>query len=181
MATPQLIDYHLLMTPDAIVIYPSHTKLLLISAGGGVFVVLGFFLLRSTGMEERLAGIAGIVFLGFCSLYGIWRLVRPAPALIIHSSGIFDNASGLSAGFLRWDEISGVFVGRVHRQRFLAIEVKDVEALLSRQSWVKARIMKMNVSLTGTVVNIPANVLPISLEELIQNMRQKYPVLAVGR
>jgi uncharacterized paraquat-inducible protein A len=41
--------------------------------------------------------------------------------------------------------------------------------------------MKMNVSLTGTVVNIPANVLPISLEELIQNMQQKYPALEVGR
>jgi uncharacterized paraquat-inducible protein A len=41
--------------------------------------------------------------------------------------------------------------------------------------------MKMNVGLTGTVVNIPANVLPISLEELIQNMRQNYPALEVGR
>jgi hypothetical protein len=78
------------------------------------------------------------------------------------------------------DEISGVFVGRVHRQRFLAIDVKDVEGLLNRQPWLKARIMKMNVSLTGTVVNIPANVLPISLEELIQNMQQKYPALGVG-
>jgi hypothetical protein len=34
MATPQLIDYHLLMTPDAIVIYPSRAKLLLMTAGG---------------------------------------------------------------------------------------------------------------------------------------------------
>jgi hypothetical protein len=82
---------------------------------------------------------------------------------------------------LRWDEISGVFAVRIQRQPFLAIDVKDVEGLLSRQSWLKARIMKMNVSLTGTVVNIPANVLPISLEELIQNMQQKYPALEVGR
>jgi hypothetical protein len=182
MATRQPIDYHLLMTPDATVIYPSRAKLLLMTAGGAVFVVLGFLSLpQSADTTVHLAVIASAVFFGLCSLYGIWRLIRPAPALIIHPSGIFDNASALSAGFLRWDEISGVFVGRVHRQRFLAIDVKDVEGLLSRQSWLKARIMKMNVSLTGTVVNIPANVLPISLEELIQNMQQKYPALEVGR
>lgn len=179
MATPQLIDYHPLMTPDATVIYPSRAKLLLLTAGAAVFVVLGFFILRSTDIEERLAGIASIAFFGLCMLYGIWRLVRPAPALIIHPSGIFDNASGLSAGFLRWDEIKGIFVARIRNQRFLAIDIKDMEALLSRQSGLKAKMMKMNVKLAGAAVNIPANTLPISLEELIQNIRQKCPGIQV--
>src|SRR5690242_14050541 len=171
MATPQLIDYNPLMTPDAIVIYPSRNKLLLLTTIGAVFVMVGIFLLRSSDVEERLAGIAGIAFFGLCMLYAIWRLVRPTPALIIHPSGIFDNASGLSAGFLRWDEIKGAFVARIRNQHFLAIDVKDVEALLSRQSGLKASMMKMNVKLVGAAVNIPANTLPISLEELIHNIR----------
>jgi hypothetical protein len=176
MATPQLIDFHLLMTPDATVIYPSPRKLLLLICGGAGFVALGIFLLQSIETRQRLSGLASILFFGFCTLYGIAQMVRRTPSLIIHPSGIFIRA----VGFLRWDEISGVFAVRIQRQPFLAIDVKDVEGLLSRQSWLKARIMKMNVSLTGTVVNIPANVLPISLEELIQNMQQKYPALGVG-
>jgi hypothetical protein len=176
MATPQLIDYHLLMTPDATVIYPSPRKLLLLIYGGAGFVALGIFLLQSIETRQRLSGLASILFFGFCTLYGIAQMVRRTPSLIIHPSGIFIRA----VGFLRWDEISGVFAVRIQRQPFLAIDVKDVEGLLNRQPWLKARIMKMNVSLTGTVVNIPANVLPISLEELIQNMQQKYPALGVG-
>ena len=56
MASPQLTSYAQWMTPDATVIYPSRSKLLLLTAGGAVFVVIGFFLLRSTDVEERLAG-----------------------------------------------------------------------------------------------------------------------------
>jgi|SRR5580765_403438 len=177
MASPQHTSYSQWMTPDATVIYPSRKKLLLLTAGGVMFVVLGFFLLQSTDTEERLAGIAGIVFFGFCALFGIWRLVRPTPAVILHPSGIFDNASALSAGFLHWDEISSVYVARIKNQRSLAIVLKDVDAFLSRQSGVKSKLMKMNVNLVGAAVNIPASTLPISLEELIQQIQQRRPAL----
>jgi hypothetical protein len=40
-------------------------------------------------------------------------------------------------------------------------------------------MMKMNVGLVGAAVNIPANTLPISLEELIQNIQQKCPGIQV--
>jgi hypothetical protein len=100
--------------------------------------------------------------------------------VVIHTSGIFDNASGLSAGFLRWEEISRVRVASLKGQRFLAVDMKDVDALLSRQSGFKAKMMKMNVRLIGAAVNIPANTLPISLEELIQNIRQKCPGIQVS-
>ena len=167
------------MTPNATVIYPSRKKLLLLTAGGGVFVALGFFLLQSTDIEERLAGIASIVFFGACALFGTLRLVRPTPAVILHSSGIFDNASALPAGFLHWDEISSVYVATIKNQRSLAIALKDVNAFLSRQSGMKSKLMKMNVNLVGAAVNIPASTLPISLEELIQQIQQKCPAIHV--
>lgn len=167
------------MTPDSVIIYPSRGKLLLLACGGAAFVALGVFLLQSSDTEERLIGIASIVFFGFGMLYAVARLVRPTPALVIHSSGIFDNASGLSAGFLSWEEISGVYVAKIKGQRFLAIAVKDADGFLSRQSGIKAKMMKMNIKLAGAAVNIPANTLPISLEELIQTMQQKCPSLQV--
>jgi hypothetical protein len=76
MATPQLIDYHLLMTPDATVIYPSPRKLLLLICGGAGFVALGIFLLQSIDTRQRLSGLASILFFGFCTLYGIAQMVR---------------------------------------------------------------------------------------------------------
>jgi hypothetical protein len=169
MGTPQLSDYHPLMTPDAIVIYPSREKLILLACGGAGFVALAFWLLRSTSTCERWVGLASVLFFGLGTLHAVVRIARRTPVLIIHPSGIFIHA----AGFLRWDEISDVFVARIQRQRYLAIDVKDVKALSRRQSWLKAGLMKMNCSFFGAAIYISANTLPMSLEELIQNMEQK--------
>jgi len=179
MASPQFTSYTQWMTPDATVIYPSRGKLLLIAAGCGAFVALGLFLFRQPDQEASMIGIASIIVFGLGLLYPMVRLVRPTPAVILHSSGIFDNASGLSAGFLHWDEISGIYVATIENQRFLAIALKDVDAFLSRQSGFKARLMKMNVGLIGSAVNIPASTLPISLEELIQKIHEKCPGIQV--
>lgn len=173
MATPQLTDYHLLMTPDATVIYASRGKLLRLACLGAGFVALGFFLLRSTSTSERWSGLASILFFGLGSLYAVARIARRTPALILHPSGIFIHG----AGFLLWDEISDVFVTRIQRQLFLAIDVKDVDALLSRQSWPKARLTKMNRSLFGAAVYISTNTLPMSVEELIQSIERKFPAI----
>ncbi|HEX4603168.1 MAG TPA: STM3941 family protein [Candidatus Angelobacter sp.] len=180
MASPQFASYTQLMTPDATVIYPSRTKLFLLGSGGALFVVLGFFLLQSTELEVRLAGIAGMVFFGLCALYAAWRLIRRTPALILNSSGIFENASALSAGFLRWDEIAGMHITTIKNQRSLSIEMKDVDSFLNRQSGIKGKILKMNVRLVGTAVSIPASVLPISLEELIQKIQQRCPGIKIA-
>jgi hypothetical protein len=185
MSSPQLAHINQLMTTDAIVIYPSKKKLFLMTVGAAAFVGLGVFFLVSPDPEfrdwdVRAAAIASIVFFGLCLAYALWRLASPSPALVIHPSGLFDNASALSAGFLRWDEISRIFVTQIKNQKFLAIAVKDVEGLLNRQTGVKAKLMRMNVRLAGSAVCIPANTLPVSLEELIRNIEQKCPGIRVG-
>jgi hypothetical protein len=177
MTELRLSDNHSLMTPDAAVIYPSRGKLLLLACLGAGFVALGFFLLRSTSTFERWIGLASILFFGLGTLYIVVRIARRIPTLIIHPSGVFIHG----AGFLRWDEISDVFVKRIQGQLFLAIDVKDVGAFLSRQSWPKARLMKMNRSLFGAAVYISANALPMSFEERIQNVQQKYPSIRIIR
>jgi hypothetical protein len=184
MASPQFADYRPLLNPDSIVIYPSRKKLLLMAVGSAAFVGLGFFFLFSadpyfSDWDVRAVGIASIAFFGLCLGFAVWRLARPSPALVIHSSGLFDHASALCAGFLPWDEISHLFVGKIKNQRFLGIAVKDVEGLLNRQTGWKAKLMRMNVRLAGSAVSIPANTLPISLEELIQKIQQKYPGIQV--
>src|SRR5690242_9163982 len=109
MASPQLSNVSQLMTPDAIVIYPSRVKMLLLTLGAAAFVALGVFILQLGSSDDRWIGFASIGFFGLCLGIGISKLARRTPALIIHSSGLFDNGSALSAGFLPWDEIESVF------------------------------------------------------------------------
>jgi hypothetical protein len=180
MASPQVATLIQLMTPDATVIYPSRWKMLLVAAVSAIFVVFGLalFLFKPAGATEHIVVLTCTVVTTLPLLYSIARLVRPSPALVIHSSGIFDNASTLSAGFLRWEEISGVGIATLKGQRSLAIAVKDVDALLGRQPAFKAKIMKINIGILGAAVNIP-NTLPISLEELMQTIQQRCPAIQV--
>jgi hypothetical protein len=178
MASP-VVDYRSLMTPDSIVIYHSRKKLLLVSAGAAIFIALGVFLLTTGKVEDRIAGIAGIVIFGLCLLVVIWQLTRQVPAIIIHYSGILYNPSRATSGFLRWDEIAGIFISRLRTQRFLSIAVKDMDGFLSRRSSLKANLLKINMGLVGAPINISATTLPISLEELIQNIQQKCPNIAI--
>jgi hypothetical protein len=182
MASP-LVDYRSLMTPDSIVIYHSRKKLFFVMVGCAIFVALGVFLLKDGKVEDRIAGVAGIAFFGLCLLAVIWQLTRRAPALIIHFSGILYDTTGRSRGLLPWDEIAGIYIAtmkvRRSKQRFLAIVPKDLDAFLSRQSAFKARLAKMSIGLVGAPINISATTLPISLEELIQNIQLKCPNIAI--
>ncbi len=181
MASP-LVDYRSLMTPDSIVIYHSRKKLLLVAAGATILVALSVFLLTDGKVDDRLAGIVGIGLFGFCLLAIIWQLMRRAPALIIHYSGILYDTTG-TTGFLSWDEIAGIYIATMRvsasKQRFLAIVPKDMDKFLARRSAFKARLAKWNVGLVGAPINISATTLPITLEELIQNIQQKSPNIAI--
>jgi hypothetical protein len=182
MASP-LVDYRSLMTPDSIVIYHSRKKLLLVAAGSAMFVALGVFILATGKVDDRIVGIACIGLFGLGLLAAIWLLVRRAPALIIHYSGILIDTTRRSKGILHWDEIAGIYIatvtGQRGKQRFLSIIPKDLDAYLSRQSAFQARLAKINISLVGAPINISASTLPMTLEELIQNIQLKCPGIQI--
>lgn len=167
------MSYSQWMTPDAIVIYPSWKRFLMPMLICAAFVAGGLFLSRSADAEDHMTGILCIVVFGIPILYPLARLVRRTPTLIIHSSGIFDNGSALSVGFLLWDEISSVNIVGIRGQRYLAIEVKDKDAYLRRQSGFKVFVLKLNSKLSSTATYISAMNLSMPLEEIIANIREK--------
>jgi hypothetical protein len=176
MASPQLTSFSQFITPDAIVIYPSGKRMLLPMLLCGSFVIIGLFLFsKPDDGDSHMIAIACIVVFGGAMLYPVARLVRSTPTLIIHSSGLFDNGSALSSGFLPWEEISNVKIATIGNQRYLAIQVKDksMEAFLRRQSGLKAFIMRMNSRWFGAAVYISALNLSMPLEEIIAKIREK--------
>lgn len=174
MAPSQLTSFSQFITPDAIVIYPSGKRMLLPLLLCGSFVIIGLFLLSNPDDgDSHVIAIACIVVFGGAMLYPLARLVRNTPTLIIHSSGLFDNGSALSSGFLPWEEISNVKMTMIGSQRYLAIYVKDTDAFLRRQSGFKGFIMKMNSRWFGAAVYISALNLSMPLEEIIAEIREK--------
>jgi len=166
-----------------IVAYPGKFKMVLMAAGALMFVCLGLgFVIwqDETGFPLWVVVIAswvGIPFFGCCFLYACYRLIVPKPSVIVNHEGIFDNASAVSAGLVRWDEIADVVVYGFSGQRFLGVAPLDVEAFLRHQPAFKRWMMKANLGLGLPPVNIPQSTLAMNVDELlsrIQEYRQDY-------
>jgi hypothetical protein len=163
------------MTPDAIVIYPSWKRALLPLLICGGFVAVGFFLYSGPAGDEdaHFVGLLCILVFGGAMIYPLARLLRHAPTLIIHSSGVVDNGSALSVGFLPWHEMARVEIVQFGSQRYLAIGVKNRETLLRAQSGLKALILKFNSKTFGTATYISSLSLSMPLEEIVSAIRER--------
>jgi hypothetical protein len=167
--------YRQWMTPDAVVIYPSWKRSLLPLLICGGMVAIGFFLYttKPTDQDAPSIGLLCILIFGAAMIYPLVRLLRHTPTLIIHSSGVVDNGSLLSVGFLPWHEIGRVEIAQFSSQRYLAIDVKNREAFLRAQSGIKALLLKFNSKISGDVTYIASMNLSMPLEEIVSAIRER--------
>jgi len=167
------------MSPsDERIIPLSKAKLLLLLVGACVFIALGIWMLQigPEGMRSprfKVAfmhgiGLASIVFFGLCGLVGLRKLFETKPGLVLNSTGILDNSSGISAGFVPWSDIAGFGIFQVQTIRTLVIEVIDPDKYANRGGAIQRALKKANVRLCGSPVAISSNALKIDFDELLQ-------------
>jgi len=158
---------------DDIVIFPSRKKLALLALGALAFVAAGVFIITEPSMPwviQLLGGYLGVGFFGICLGYAALRLVRPVPSLVISKDGVFENASAIGAGMLRWSEIADVKIYSFMNQRFLGIVPKNLDEVLQRQNTVKRWLMRVNRGLVEAPFNVPESALPVTLEEILSQI-----------
>ena len=120
-------------------------------------------------------GLAGLLFFGLIAVVHLVKMAKNKPALIITDDGLFDNSSGLSAGFIRWQDIKKLNVTRTGNQASLVIILKKPEKYIERETnFLKKAAMRINNKMSGSPVHIPLSYLDIdwpTLSELIANKR----------
>ena len=164
---------------NEVVIYPKKLKLLAIAMASLLFVIFGFYLGQNrVAMEVPVwkfivIAYVGIPFFSLCLVYAIYRLLVPKPAVVISDEGIFDNASAVGAGMLKWEEIAEVFAYDFMGQRMLGIIPVNEAVVLARQSRLKRVMAKMNKGIAPAAFNIPQSVLPISVDELLSRVEER--------
>lgn len=159
-----------------IVIYPSRSRVLLILLGSIAFVAGSAWMLtlpfQEIGIKGTIAAWLCVPFFGTTGLFALTRLFSNKPALTIDSAGITDNASGLSAGFIPWSDVTGAGIATFQKQKFLGISLRNPEDYLAKASSFKRLLMKTNSSWVGYVVNIPQVTLPVAVEDLLAHVNQ---------
>src|SRR5690606_33169976 len=100
----------------------SKNKIILLSLGALIFVILGFWLaidpenfkvsvFRYRSPELiRVVGFISIVFFGVCSFFIFKKVFDKKFGLIIDKNGITDNSNATSIGLVKWTDIIGIRV-----------------------------------------------------------------------
>jgi hypothetical protein len=164
---------------DDIILYPSKIKTFLVAIGALMFVLLGFFLssLANSGYYPSwfmyAVAFSSISFFGLCFVYAVSRLLFPRPSVIISRDGIFDNASALGAGMLKWEEIAEIAPYKIGGYPALVIFPVDEEAVIARQSLIKRLILKISKCWTEATFSIPQIGLTVSVDELLRMIEER--------
>ena len=155
-----------------LVVYPSRWKMALVVLGGLMFVLCAPLVWNAGGIFLRTLAVADVLFFGLCTLYALSRFLRPRPSLIVDDAGLTDNASGLGAGRLSWDEVEGVGIVTFMEKRFLVIFPWDPDAVIARQPAYKRVAMRANLGMIGSPVIIPGHT-TMPLEEMLAQVQTR--------
>lgn len=129
-------------------------------------------------------GLLGVVCFGGLGLYGLVKLFDRKPGLVLNSSGIVDNASAVSAGFIPWSDVTGASVYEIQSQKMLKIGVRDPQKYIERGGALKRALNRANSKMGGSAVAIPAVSLKIEFAELLSlfaRYHRKYGGLSAER
>ena len=154
-------------------------RLLALCAVGLFFEASGVLALRST-LNGRIRTVGSGVLLSMMVLtivggiYFVYRLVSTRPLLVINQEGITDRSSLGGVGLLRWEEISDVEPLVVGGQPFISILTRDPDAVVARQRFaLKRALLRANRRMGWGVASISANVLPVSVNQAIDSIREE--------
>ena len=178
---------------DETIIELSKKKILVGILGSIAFVVVGVWLLTQDAEVIRSSdgfrlffnspavayglGVAAILMGGMLGIFLGRKIFNKDPGLILNSSGIVDNASAASAGFIPWSEVLGSEVFEMQNQKMLVVMVTDPEKYVARGGAIKQKLNKANYNMVGSPITISASTLKTNFSELqsiFDRYQQKY-------
>jgi len=152
-------------------------KIIIMLLGSLAFVAGGFIFIIDPAkyasifnghqLPVIIAGYASIIFFGVCAFALVRKAFSNAPGLLIDKNGITDNSSGVSVGFIGWNDITKLSVSQVAQQNFIMVHVSDPDSYIQRQHNIfERKALAANYDMYGTPISITANGLKCDFDEL---------------
>ena len=134
----------------------------------GLLMVIGCLGSQPFEMVPFVIGLLAVVVFGFFGFLSVRMLLRPA--LVIDDRGIWDNTSGLSVGFIPWEQATGFFptpfqtVGVTND--FVSVIWADPGYPMRTAGPIARFLIRSNARFNVPPGVISADVLPMTGEEL---------------
>ena len=144
----------------------------------GLLMVIGCLGSQPFEMVPFVIGLLAVVVFGFFGFLSVRVLLRPA--LVIDDHGIWDNTSGLSVGFIPWEQTLGFQPAKVLFNDFVAVFWADEQWAWAHMGSTTRLMNRLNRSMTP-VGPISADFLKMTGSQLalmlLAQRRQRRPEL----
>ena len=168
-------------TENELIVCPNKRKLIKFVIFSVIYIIFGLFiainynynLLGFDFLQVVIVSFLGVPFFILGLTFSLNRLIRPKPLVIINSEGIYNKASWVGVGWIKWEEIDRIILDYFLRQRFLGIIPKDLNHILNRTGRIKKFILKVNKAGIKAPIIISEGSLDCSIEELLKYI-EKY-------
>lgn len=149
-----------------IVVPGSRLKAILFLVGGTLALIVGLAVAGAGYKAGFVMVLAGGIFVPV----GVARAFSRKPAVVVNREGIFDNASPVGAGLVKWSEIRGLCVYRQEGIQFLGIDVEHPHLILARATGFRGVMARFEGSEKDYPISIPQTFLTITIDELVERI-----------
>lgn len=131
-----------------------------------VFVIGGIFILSvAEDMRGQIIGWSSILLFGFGAVVFLIQLLNTAPRIILNDEGIEDKSLGI--GKILWDDIEAAYPNNIFTNKFISLQVRNIEKYLQRTSKPKRKLASYNQALGFETLNLNLVGLAISQKDIM--------------
>lgn len=142
---------------------------LVYTLGSASFTFAGALLIWS-GKAPILGGVT-VVFFGLGAAVLLCQTIDPRPRLLFDQDGVLDRTLGV--GRILWSDINGAYVLSVHGNDFVCLQVNDPSVYLAKLSPIRRKLVKANLALGFTELNLNLAGLKVDTEEVFRIILQR--------
>ncbi|NLC24290.1 MAG: hypothetical protein GX776_07500 [Oxalobacter sp.] len=173
---------------DELVVRQKSSKQIKLVVYAIILVAASVFCVLQPGKTSgiiRIIGIAGGGFFSLCLVLLLVQLAHPRVLMVINASGISGDFSGalstgLSTGLIPWQSVAGFGVTAMIGQRFISVDVNDVDAFLATLPAWKEKAVRANMALGHPPFSFPMQTADHTVDEVLEAMGRFYAAARAG-
>lgn len=115
----------------------------LMTVAAGALLYLG--IVEKDLLFDIMGGL-GVLFFGVCTLVQLVRVIRRKPLFVIKENGVEDTSTATSVGFISYDDIREIVIGKTLGKESIGIYLTDMDTFLEKLPPVKQKSIKSNLA-----------------------------------
>lgn len=115
----------------------------LMTGAAGVLLYLG--VVEKNLLFDIMGGL-GCFFFGICTLVQLARVWLKKPLFIIKENGVEDTSTATSVGFIKYEDIKEIVIGKILGKECIGIHLTDINTFLESLPPVKQKAIKSNLA-----------------------------------